>query len=269
MHNVNYINKYSIPGSNNGIGNLHPEKISNIDNAVNKNNIALVNYLRNMNADQFSFALVSLLHISVLFFILFGTSKPQVQPLLSFTVTLMDFSSSPNVVANATSSPNSNSKPVTENEIKMDEAKTEQENIEASFSELSQRKKETKKAAAKKQVQDNAPKTNAPVSVSSQQQTAVISTNTPAKFDAAYLKNEAPTYPPLSRKLGEKGNILLNVFVSIDGRAEKIEVNKSSGFSRLDSAALNTVRNWRFISAKRGGQLIASWVQVPVSFVLE
>jgi len=215
----------------------------------------IVHAMRNMSADQISLAAVSFIHLAILFFLLFGFTKQQEMPLLSFTVTMMDLSSSPNIVSNAASAPNNTSQPV------------EEEVVEASISEMNLPEK--KKIVKKTPTPENAPKTKAPVSMSSQQQTAVLSSDAPAKFDAAYLKNDAPTYPALSRRLGEKGDILLNVYVNVNGNAEKIDVKKSSGFSRLDNAALSTVKNWRFVSAKKGGQLVASWVQVPVNFVLE
>jgi protein TonB len=90
-----------------------------------------------------------------------------------------------------------------------------------------------------------------------------------ARFDADYLKNPAPPYPPLSRRMGEEGKVILRVLVSPQGAAESVELKTSSGSARLDEAALNTVRHWRFIPAKRGDSPIQSWVLVPITFKLE
>ncbi len=92
---------------------------------------------------------------------------------------------------------------------------------------------------------------------------------TAARFDADYLHNPAPAYPHASRRLGEQGKVLLRVFVSAAGLAEKVEVKLSSGFARLDQAAEEAVARWRFVPAKRGEQAIAAWVQVPITFQLE
>jgi protein TonB len=46
-------------------------------------------------------------------------------------------------------------------------------------------------------------------------------------------------------------------------------VQKTSGFSRLDQAALETVKHWRFVPARRGSQIVPAWVVVPISFSLE
>jgi protein TonB len=87
-------------------------------------------------------------------------------------------------------------------------------------------------------------------------------------FNADYLRNPAPAYPPLSRRLGEEGRVVLRVFVAISGEAERIELRSSSGYPRLDEVALDTVRKWKFVPAKQGDTPIAAWVLVPISFSL-
>ncbi len=90
-----------------------------------------------------------------------------------------------------------------------------------------------------------------------------------ARFDADYLKNPAPPYPPLSRKIGEEGKVILRVSVNPQGGADSVEIKTSSGSQRLDDAAQKTVRNWKFIPAKRGDTAVQSWVLVPIIFKLE
>jgi protein TonB len=90
----------------------------------------------------------------------------------------------------------------------------------------------------------------------------------PPSFSAAYLENPAPAYPPVSRKLGESGRVMLRVRVSVDGRAEAVELLTSSGFGRLDKAAQDAVKHWRFVPARQAGKPVEAWVQVPVSFDL-
>ena len=90
-----------------------------------------------------------------------------------------------------------------------------------------------------------------------------------ARFDADYLQNPAPSYPPISKRLGEEGKVLLRVFVSADGAPEKVELRASSGFNRLDHAAQEAVARWRFVPAKRGEQAVTAWVVVPIVFSLK
>lgn len=90
----------------------------------------------------------------------------------------------------------------------------------------------------------------------------------PPRFDADYLDNPAPAYPPISRRMGEQGRVLLRVYVNADGRAAQVEIRESSGFERLDKAARTTVQHWRFVPAKQGDKGVAAWVLVPISFSL-
>jgi protein TonB len=91
----------------------------------------------------------------------------------------------------------------------------------------------------------------------------------PPRFDMAYLDNPAPAYPPLSRRLKEQGRVLLRVLVSTAGSAQDVEVRSSSGSERLDRAAIEAVRRWRFSPARRGAETIAAWVLVPIVFQLD
>ncbi len=90
----------------------------------------------------------------------------------------------------------------------------------------------------------------------------------PPRFDMAYLNNPAPEYPAFSRRLGEQGRVLLRVLVNVEGIAEQVEIKESSGSRRLDQAALEAVRKWRFIPAKRGDTAIEGWALVPINFQL-
>lgn len=88
------------------------------------------------------------------------------------------------------------------------------------------------------------------------------------RYNAAYLRNPAPAYPRLSRRLGEHGRVVLRVRVEPDGRPSELEVQRSSGSLRLDKAALDAVRRWSFVAARRGDRNIAAWVLVPMEFRL-
>ena len=91
----------------------------------------------------------------------------------------------------------------------------------------------------------------------------------PPRLDASYLRNPSPVYPRPSRDMGEEGRVMLRVLVNTDGAAEKVEVDQSSGFERLDRSALDAVRKWKFVPARQGNTPIAQWYRVPVQFSLE
>jgi protein TonB len=92
---------------------------------------------------------------------------------------------------------------------------------------------------------------------------------TPPIFTADYLDNPPPAYPSMSRRLGEQGRVILRVLVNAGGSADEIQIRDSSGHARLDNAARDTVRGWRFVPAKRGEVPVSAWVLIPISFRLE
>jgi protein TonB len=89
------------------------------------------------------------------------------------------------------------------------------------------------------------------------------------RFDADYLQNPPPVYPTLSRRAGEQGKVLLRVVVRADGTPQSVELRQSSGSQRLDEAALDAVRRWRFVPARQGSLPISAAVIVPIVFSLE
>lgn len=91
----------------------------------------------------------------------------------------------------------------------------------------------------------------------------------PARFNAAYLHNPAPVYPLRSRRLGEQGRVLIHVQVTAEGTVHSVTLQKGSGSARLDEAALEAVRKWKFIPAKRGQQSVSASVIVPITFSIE
>lgn len=90
-----------------------------------------------------------------------------------------------------------------------------------------------------------------------------------ARFDANYLRNPAPPYPALSKRMGEEGKVVLRVSVNPQGTADSVDIKTSSGSPRLDESAQKTVRHWKFVPAKRGDTPVQSWVLVPIIFKLE
>jgi periplasmic protein TonB len=92
---------------------------------------------------------------------------------------------------------------------------------------------------------------------------------TPASSNANYLNNPKPVYPGIARSRHWEGLVYLRVYVTSDGHAAEVDVQRSSGHEVLDESALEAVRKWRFVPAKRGDLAQASWVTVPIEFELE
>jgi protein TonB len=87
--------------------------------------------------------------------------------------------------------------------------------------------------------------------------------------EAHGLNNPKPAYPRQSRRLNEQGQVIIRVFVAVDGSPQQGEIKTSSGFDRLDQEALRTVLRCRFVPGQRFGTPEAMWFNVPVNFVLE
>ncbi|MND04249.1 Gram-negative bacterial tonB protein [compost metagenome] len=54
-----------------------------------------------------------------------------------------------------------------------------------------------------------------------------------------------------------------------DGTPGNVELRRSSGSQRLDDAALEAVRKWRFVPARQGSTPVTAAVLVPIVFSLE
>jgi protein TonB len=87
--------------------------------------------------------------------------------------------------------------------------------------------------------------------------------------DADYLHNPKPPYPPMSKRLREQGTVIVRALIGDDGVALQAEISQSSGFDRLDRAALATALRWRYVPGKRAGVPTSMWFNLPFTFVLE
>ena len=81
--------------------------------------------------------------------------------------------------------------------------------------------------------------------------------------------NLPPAYPIESRSAREEGTTLIKLLVLEDGSPTSLQVELSSGYSRLDDAAIRAVEAWRFRPARRDGKPVESWLLVPITFRLD
>lgn len=91
---------------------------------------------------------------------------------------------------------------------------------------------------------------------------------TPPSYTADYLLNPPPEYPLVARRLGQEGSVVLRVKVDPSGAPAEVHLTQSSGVISLDQAALEAVRRWTFVPARRGEEAVAAWVEVPIRFQL-
>lgn len=88
----------------------------------------------------------------------------------------------------------------------------------------------------------------------------------PPGTDASERSNPAPTYPSISRRLGEKGTVTLEILVKASGTVGEVKVKKTSGYKRLDTAAINAIKRWHFVPASQAGIAIDYWYEIDFDF---
>ncbi|MFE8646327.1 energy transducer TonB [Sphingomonas sp. NCPPB 2930] len=91
---------------------------------------------------------------------------------------------------------------------------------------------------------------------------------TPAVSGIALLGNPSPPYPALALRRMWEGKVVLLIQVSADGRADSVQVSRSSGQPVLDDAAVQAVRQWKFVPARRGDMPIPGQATQVIDFKL-
>ncbi len=89
------------------------------------------------------------------------------------------------------------------------------------------------------------------------------------ELSVACSERTPPRYPPMSRRLGEEGKVVLRVELDEQGVVAAARVSSGSGHARLDEAALAAVKTWRCAPARRDGQPVRAVALQPFKFVLE
>lgn len=93
------------------------------------------------------------------------------------------------------------------------------------------------------------------------------STGTPPMVESVeYLRAAPPVYPKESQRRHEHGTVVLRVLVDAEGRPAQIEVERSSGFERLDNAARDAVAKFLFRPYEVNGTKQAAQVLIPIGF---
>jgi protein TonB len=78
-----------------------------------------------------------------------------------------------------------------------------------------------------------------------------------------------PSYPLQSRRDMEEGTVTLALLVGLDGNVLDISVSGTSGFPRLDKAALEAVRKWRWSPMMRSGEAVMLRGSLKIPFTLK
>jgi len=89
-----------------------------------------------------------------------------------------------------------------------------------------------------------------------------------ANLDERMIEGDPPRYPTESRRKKEQGTVVLRLLIGTDGRVQHVSVAESSGFERLDKAALDAARRWRWQPMLRDGAPVEVRGLMPIPFVL-
>jgi protein TonB len=82
-----------------------------------------------------------------------------------------------------------------------------------------------------------------------------------------YVRAPAPVYPRESSRRHERGTVLLRVLVDTAGRPAQIQIERSSGHTRLDDAAREAVQKAVFRPHEVNGVPQAAQVLIPIEFM--
>ena len=78
-----------------------------------------------------------------------------------------------------------------------------------------------------------------------------------------------PKYPLISKRRNEQGRVVLQIVLDEEGRVELVEIKSPSGFTRLDTAAVNAVKKWRCKPAMQNNVAVPAIALQPFVFILE
>ena len=90
-----------------------------------------------------------------------------------------------------------------------------------------------------------------------------------AKVGADFARKPGLEYPMQARRQQWEGTVILRAQVLPNGHVGAVSVQKSSGHSALDDAALSAAKSWSFVPASQGGNPVAGAVTFPVQFKLQ
>ncbi|MBY0579620.1 MAG: energy transducer TonB [Burkholderiales bacterium] len=91
----------------------------------------------------------------------------------------------------------------------------------------------------------------------------------PAELSVNCPERAPPDYPARSMRMNEQGKVVLRVELGEDGRVVEANVKTSSGYHRLDEAALDAVKTWRCRPQVRNGVPVRTVALQPFDFILE
>jgi periplasmic protein TonB len=122
------------------------------------------------------------------------------------------------------------------------------------------------------------PPAPAPMPAASVEQASVSVSSAPSrgagalltrKPRAVYVPNGRDRYPPNSIRAKESGEPIVTICISASGAIESVQIAKSSGYGRLDQAAVGIGEEARFKPAMQNGDPVAACMNYRIRFAIE
>jgi protein TonB len=97
---------------------------------------------------------------------------------------------------------------------------------------------------------------------------APLETSFGAMNAPSFIHRAMPVYPPLARRRGREGRVVLTLLIDQAGKVQKIDITEPAGYG-LTEAAIEAVRNSTFAPARVNGKKVVSRAVLPIRFKLE
>jgi periplasmic protein TonB len=85
-------------------------------------------------------------------------------------------------------------------------------------------------------------------------------------YEVGSAKNPRPPYPPAAFMARIEGRVIVKVHVLANGKAAEVQLVQTSGSSQLDKSALETLAKWELQPARKNGEAIDQWIEIPIHF---
>ncbi|MDR7333344.1 energy transducer TonB [Roseateles asaccharophilus] len=83
-----------------------------------------------------------------------------------------------------------------------------------------------------------------------------------------YVKLPDLNFPALAKRAREQGTVVLRITVDVNGRLKHATVHRSSGFERIDQAALRDIQSARFAPQTEDGKAVEWQTLAPLAYEL-
>lgn len=87
--------------------------------------------------------------------------------------------------------------------------------------------------------------------------------------DTDWVRVPQLDYPPASRRLREAGTVIVRALIDVRGVPREVQLQRSSGFERLDREALAKARTARVRPRTDNGVPFEFWIAMPLAFELD